>query len=658
MAHSIPQREKAQAGLEADTKYSFERIDWPAGWCLVSVPDTLFNETAIPLLVRCGYQPGSLDVEIPGLTHGASWPVAGNSELRMTPHGFRIIEESDTGDRILSVLKLDASTLLAEGSPESLSPWLEPDEGSDRSGTHQIIAAGRYAMATYLHRFDDLARLAIVSGTADHDALLTRARGLVHQSAHQLLDAVLARRTPSVHSASRFPLTPLDKLVSRLRPASPTLPYPWLANEEEEPEWRLIALYPAITALLPTYPDLVAGLIGNLLDTMDEDGRLVVAGGNASPLFHGDTEHPLLVQLVWAFFNQHARWPGEPEHGIHQLERYLNAAAQSSTITAAGVSLWPHETAAWSRIISQSGIGTPLPGRSLPASPDAPEPEAAVYADLLDVHTAETEQRTAADQLLTLLEPGDDQPLDTTHIGMAVRCLEAAESWNPELARSLRSGMIPIAASAWCTSITPRNQRNDGVALDAWCALLAQASRTTPARGAWTRWLNQHRRAVSALGLLMVFAMIAFLLTVQFRTTMPTTVYETQLGLAMQDYQMGRYAEAVEKLREIEARGHARNPINLMALGKTYFRARQYDQAAATFATLAEVTPNLPAGHFNHGLSLFQAGDRDKAVEVFESMSERFAQSHPSLAARAAKAAEISRNYGMRENGDAAADEE
>jgi len=152
--------------------------------------------------------------------------------------------------------------------------------------------------------------------------------------------------------------------------------------------------------------------------------------------------------------------------------------------------------------------------------------------------------------------------------------------------------------------------------------------------------------------------LIGFLLTVQFRTTMPTTVYETQMGLVLQDYQLGRYAAAVEKLTDIERRGHARNPINLMALGKTYFRAKQFDKASATFATLMDVAPNLPVAHFNYGLSLFHAGHIGQAIAVFEAMAEQFARSHPAMASRAAKAAEISRFYQGTIRGKATADGE
>jgi len=656
MPHSIPDQEKAQADADLAKTSSPVREGWIPGWCLVSEPETLFNETVIPLLVRCGDKPGSLSLDIPGYQETVRWPATDRTECRLTPHGIRLLEERGDEDEVLSVIRYDASTLLVEGEPSVLDRWMDPDSIREASGAHHLVTVGRYALAWHMHRIEQQARLAIVSGTGDQTMLMARARGLVHQSAHRLLNTLLAQHTE--RTSGRFVVEPRDWLVTRLRPASPTLPFPWLANDEEEPEWRLTALYPALTALMTPYPEIAAGLIGNLLETMHPDGQLPVAGGNASPLFHADVTHPLLIQLILAYFTRHGTWPVPLENHITRLERYLHAFANQESLQPEGLLIWPFEHAAWTRITSDSGLGAPIYEQSTRERIAANDGGTSAWAPLLNARNDDDAPTDAATTCITDTLTGTYGAMDSGKIALITLAMDTWKRWHPRRAFAVYSTVKEAAATAWQAVLQEGGRHPDGVAIAGWCERMAEPIDGSPGKGAVSRWLNHHRRTVSVIAGLLIAGLIGFLLTVQFRTTMPTTVYETQMGLVLQDYQLGRYAAAVEKLTDIERRGHARNPINLMALGKTYFRAKQFDKASATFATLMDVAPNLPVAHFNYGLSLFHAGHIGQAIAVFEAMAEQFARSHPAMASRAAKAAEISRFYQGTIRGKATADGE
>ena len=641
--------------IQTDTaSVSFAIDGWIAGWTFSAPAEALSHETVIPVGLTCGRLPGQFDITIPGWNEPWTISVAANAECRLSAHGIRLIEEGNDQDLIVSVFAHDASTLLVEADEELLLKSIDPESQLTEADATHTISAGKHRIVYYLLRNRSPARLIVVAGAGDAHWLLAKARSLTNLSAHQQLDQALTANSGKGTDSS-YAVMPADYLRSRFRPASATLPYPWLADDEDEPVWRLERLYPVYRALLLTDPMLAAGLMGNLIELMDAEGNLPIAGGNASPVYHGPVRCPLLIGMIMEYVHQTGEWPLELTRQSGKVHAYMHGLLTNrETLSADDIiekevwsMAWPREAAQWMEFIRASNLSSSIgiPSTTWDNQPDRPKSPSLLA--ILDRRIPVAERKIMSSEMVTRLrEDSDllDHQIAREHIIDVVEEVsqldrDAADEWISTVrARYLvtwRAAMTQLASG-------PRSAASDPLVLAGVCSWLEHWKTSDPEQKyRFAGWLNRHRAVVLTSSVVFIGLLISFLLAVQLRSTMPSTVYETRLGMAMQDYQTATYDAAIEKLNDIAASGHQRNPLNLFLLGKVYYRDKQYDKAAEVFQRVVDVNASNPAAHFNLGLSLFKAGQLAEAKAVFERMAETFTRTHPVSAARAARAAAI-----------------
>jgi len=624
---------------------------WIPGWTLTALPDVLFHETAIPLGLACARLPGQFDVDIPGFKEPWTVSINPNAECRMSPHGIRMIEELDDNDIMVSVVKHDASTLLAEADDALLLPSLGPEAVITDSEASVTFNVGKHTLVFILQRSSTPARLVITTGTGETQRLTAKARSYLSISAHAQLDQLLTGQAMSADKPL-YVVTPTDFLLSRFRPASPTLPYPWLANEEDEPAWRMECTYPAFRALLLTHSKLAAGMIGNLVEFVDGEGNVPLAGGHASPIFNGPPRCPMLITMIMAYFHQTRAWPINPAIHTRRLETYIKAISNAEPSDEVMYShAVKHELIQWNEFVRQSGVSLTdqLHHSPNPIHHSAEQTES--ISALLDQQTPVQTRKTMATTLLESIQQHSEFLLSEENLVFIPDVLNelsdidrsSLSDWVTTIRRQIAPSWQNVMANVTSPTAPTQSERLTLIGVCSW--LEHWKSKDPEQHHQVAGWFNQHRFTLLASCGLLVALLAGFLFSVQFRSTMPLTVYETQMGMALQDYQTGNYPAAIETLEDIGRRGHQNNPINVFLLGKIYYRNKNYTEAIDAFQSVVKARPNSPAGYYNLGLSLFQHGEIEASKKVFIEMSDIFARTHPSSAARAVRAAEIVSRY-------------
>jgi hypothetical protein len=645
--------------IQADTEpFSIAISGWISGWTFSAPTEALNHETTIPIGLSCCRLPGQFVIDIPGLKEAWILPVSPQAECRLSAHGVRLIEEGDEQDAIVSVCLHDASTMLVEADEALLLRSIDPESLITEADVTHTVNAGKHRIVFFLQRNRSPSRLIVVSGAGEAQGLLAKARSFTNLSAHQQLDHTLSANTRDGTDPS-YAVMPAEYVRSRFRPASATLPFPWLADDEDEPVWRLERLYPVYRALLLTDPVLAAGLVGNLIEMIDSNGNLPIAGGNASPIYHGPVYCPLLIGMIMDYVHQTGEWPFERSSHTGKLQTYMHGLLNNQQVRSTDEVIeaeiwsmaWPREASQWLALIRESGMTSNLgiPSTTWDDRPDRPMSPSLLA--MLDHRIPAIERKKMASELLTQI--GEDTGLLDHEIARE-RMIDIVEEV-AQLDRDAADHWITIVRRqfglAWKDAMGnlaggPRLTGADPLVLAGVCSWIEHWKTSDPEQKyRIAGWLNRHRKTMLAATGVMISLLITFLFAVQLRSTMPSTVYETRLGMAMQDYQTATYDAAIEKLNDIAASGHQRNPLNLFLLGKVYYRNKQYDKAAEVFQRVVEVNASNPSAHFNLGLSLFKAGRPTEAKEVFVAMSEVFARTHPVSAARAARAAVIVDRY-------------
>ena len=565
------------------------------------------------------------------------------------------MEEGDQ-DTVISIFKLDPSSLIVEGPEKILGATLDPDAVQKGDESFIVVPAGRMSLAFFLYRGDEQSRLVITVGTGDQDGIIARARNHAASSAHQRMDHTLAEHD----SKGEQPLQarePLSWIISRMRPATSTIPCPWITNDEDEPAWRLASLYPAFLTMLDEFPDIAAGLLTNLIDGVDEDGKVPLAGGNASPIFYGHTDTPIIIQMVMDFMRRRGYWPMEQNLLGKRLSIYMTGTGRwisgnSADVTRETTLHWLREHHAWQKFLDHTGYtsgaheNARIPKAVSPGLPAVDSADSQLL-DLLDPSVSQG-QKSAAAEIVDRIVAGLAQGTHGRNLPLLFFALHHAPDWKdaklPEQLNSLHASLL----SLWQEKFGSLDRTKDPdeepdllflAGLCEWSNPQLQKEKIRQNRivGIFYR----HRRLLIGTAAVAILLFLAFFLRVQTRSTMPTTVFETQIGLARQDYEFKRYDQAIDRLLEIEARDNQRNPVNLFLLGKVYYQVGRYDDAVKVNMRVTEIIPDTPPAWFNLGLSQFRAGDAAQAMETFAFTAEQFGRTHPSIAARAMRARQI-----------------
>jgi hypothetical protein len=637
---------------------------WLSGWTFVPAAPALFRETTAPLIVTTFPGP-AVECTVSHASQHVVFPHHESAEALIYPWGFRLRCAMDDDEALASLVRMDAGTALLECDVR-LAPEPEGDFKPAGTGATDRVAEERLAdqaLLTLTRVFDHTMRIVWVAGVGSTQALLARARALMDRGAHRELDRLVSLYESPARGA-HTPPPALDYLISRLRPATTTLAYPWLADAEGEPVWDLAQLYPAVCCLIEAEPAIAVGLVQNVLDHLGADGSLPVAGGHVSPIFRGLASAPLLIRTVTACFHKTGQWPGDLSSLIPRCARYL--VAQGSGQAPDPVSEHRHPII---RLALRQEIVLWHDMRSRSADPAPGEPDTLrligeqtlggrlghpVVAALMNPSDHRTLRRIAPSDLL---EAADTWMNDTTVPAVTRRALfrvmyerlagidpgraaawvhqaphlhDAPATWLPtEPGESLHHDRDQLAAAltaAWTCTVPVPNPR----------ARLSLATRTA-------RWLNMRPRALAWVIALCLLATAAGLFSVQFRDTMPPRVFETRLGMAMQYYRDGSYDQAAAVVDEMRARGHKTHPHLIALAGRIEYHRGNLRAAETLFSNLVERRSDDPVPAYNLALIRFEQGHHKEATSRFDTIATEFSASHPSLAQRAAAAAALSR---------------
>jgi tetratricopeptide (TPR) repeat protein len=635
---------------------------WIGGWTLSSPSDVLSRETASPLGIVLADRPLSLQVDIPGRAATISFPPGQNLFSSICAYGLRIQSSSPEENYLCSCFKLDASTLIIEADNRFLSGFSDEPEANSGPESVMVVTSGHHHLVAIINRQKSPSRMVLMSGAGEREGLLTKARSFIHHSAHARFDQVYAgsRREPTGRTAS---LSSYDYVISRLRPASPSMPYPWLTDADAEPLWDTGLVYSLFNSLLARDKHAAAGILKNSVELIKPDGSIPVAGGNSSPLFSGTAAYPVLMRMILLYFQRTGDWPFDLAEKAGALSHYLvhameqrNDDPDGTFSTALYVTLIHNEVAIWKEI--HLVAGQPLDqsirhinktyelfnqAQSLDQSPENE------WLALIDRRHPSAQRMLTAEKYSRVIFRelvDDDDPAWWT---FALIILEELSTINHRIHNQWLNEINSIAVQRWqnsCRTINVERRIHHTSRLlvtagfHSWLGSLAK-SMTLSVIVEYLTWMNRYRTWVIGLAAAAIIAAGGYLITVQMRTTMTFAEYETRLGLVMQDYHSGKFQDALAKLDEMEKKENRKNPLTSFIIGKVHYRQKSYRDAAAYFAQVIERTPDDASAHFNLGLSHFRAGEYETAGQIFRKTASKFEQTNPSLAARARQAEKI-----------------
>jgi len=635
---------------------------WIGGWTLSSPSEVLSRETASPLGIVLTDQPLSLQVDIPGRTATISFPPGQNLISSIYAHGFRIQSSKPEEEYLCSCFKMDASTLLVEADDRLLGGFSDEPAANSGPESVMVVTSGQHHLVAVINRQKSPSRMVLMSGAGDRDGLLTKARSFIHHSAHARFDQVIAesRREPSGKSAV---FTSYDYVISRLRAASPSMPYPWLADADEEPVWDTGLMYALFNSLLARDQQAAAGLLKNSVELIQPDGSIPVAGGNASPVFFGTAAYPVLMRMILLYFQRTGDWPIDLAENADALSQYLvhameqrNDDPDGTYSTSLYLTLIHNEVAIWKEIHLVAGQPLDQSIRQIKKTYDLfnqaqslnqlPENE---WLALIDRRHPPAQRMQTAEKYSRVIfrELVDDD--DAAWWTFAQIILEELSIINHRIHNQWLNEINSISTQRWHDAVirvkSERLIHHSSHLLvmagfHSWLTNLARSMTLSVFIGCLT-WMNRKRKWVIGMAAIITMLIGGYLLTVQMRPTMTNAEYETKVGLALQDYQSGLYPEALTKMTEIEKKEDRKNPITNFIIGKIHYRQKAYRDAVAYFALVTEQTPDNAAAHFNLGLSHFRAGEYEAAGRAFQTTVSKFERTNPTLAARARQAGKI-----------------
>jgi tetratricopeptide (TPR) repeat protein len=665
-------KDVAASVMDAGNKDKYVK-GWFTGWTLSAATGELFRETASPLGVHFSDQPGVINLKIPGLEAQVALPLPEKLSCQLCAEGIRILGESGEHTSVSSCFKLDANTLLIESETKPVFTIKEPAQGQLLEDGACMATTGIFHMVCVSAPSATTSRLVVHTGKGDQRTLAAKARGfLTTASAHEHLDAALiALHADASLSAKSFSLVfhPMDYLKSRLRAASPHIPYPWIADADEQPIWDLSILYPIIQAMIGRHDDIAEGLIQNFVELVDQDGCPPIAGGAIDKPRHGPAAFPLLVRIYFSFHQETGMWPGDIGRSIESLSRYLvTAIRRTHELPADDDFSELYRTLVHSEVVIWNDLHL-LASRPKEAALDR------VTSESRSLHHHHGDSRAGQQPWIAILDRREKTSLRQATAGTFLdivkhRLVNLDDSFNPSIVG------LSIIASEELSQIDHREyyrwlQELDAAADTVWSyadesvretrclyhdlefiAITGFMSRVKARHATLLRardnnmhlammWLSRHRRAlVSAIGLFLLLG-AGWLLMVQFRPTMPLTVFETQIGLAMQHYKNEDWDSALVKLAEIQRRGHSGNELVGILKANVQFRKHDYQSALDGYQELLRKNPGNINARFNLGLSFFRMKQYDEARQQFSALSAEFNQTHPFMSERSRLAATI-----------------
>ncbi|HMO51401.1 MAG TPA: tetratricopeptide repeat protein [Kiritimatiellia bacterium] len=650
---------------------------WAPGWTLTAPSEHLFRETSTPLHVSLHSTPLTLQIEIHGIRAEVVLSLATPYRLSLSAHGLRVSTDREDGSANFSFVQIDGTTLLMEADETALSFAADGEIVERQHPPAFVVSSAPYHVIMVVDWSIIPNRMAITSGTGDIDLLVQKARTHLAWSAHDHMDQLLRDRKITVGGSGEtadIHAEAYEFLKSRLRPACPKIPFPWLAGDRQEPAWDLAMIGLVSLMLRPREPELAQGLLENIIELIDQNGNLPSAHGDVQPLRHDAARFPILLQLFVSNYRQTGRWPVELTQAAPALSRYFEALLDQAPQRASNQEddqrfriLVRQEWRAWGEIlhiggrqIEQNSRGIREKIRAHNLEERIPFREGAwwLLVDESSARLLKTDDWLQELRALRMRCHDDPAYLNADRWIWMTLIANRLPEVAPNAEAEWRSWLRDEAVRAW------RERRNAlfGAGSPAPGSLVSLAAAVglnqgilegdttipgsaTVAGASFVQWLNQRRKtlAVGIAALLLLFTSGVLLL--QCRRTLPRSVFETRIGMMLHFYAAGDYTTALEKLEELEKRGHADSPILRAIKGRVFFKQRAYDRAIDEFAFVANRHDFDPIPLYNLGVSQFYAGRHQDAVETFGRVIDGFSQTHPVLAARAQRALEIALTF-------------
>ena len=637
---------------------------WQARRTLAAPPDRLYRATVNSLDVCLSDKPSVLELQLGGLSLTLSIPSTYPLVYRVCAHGLRATGEVDQQQVVASCFKPEPGVVLFEAD-EVLWPVVLENGGQNHpAGQENVWSHGKHHLVMLTVHIATARRMVLLAGTGQPEQLIARARTYTDGSAHQQLDTAFREFQSDSHVHKS-----LDFLLSRLRPASPLIPYPWFAGSDGEPVWNAGTVYLLAHAMMEHEPGIAAGLINNLVELMDQEGNQPAFGGHAHEMIMESPAHPLLLRLYAHYHRVMTTWPGELERAMPTLDAYLVRVIEQTTAAKTNhhvdlLNSWlaSQEIVCWEQMQlhlvgtreSAKRVRAQLHSMVAPAAPNQPSNEKPTWLRLLDHRTTSDKHvehsiRAYLDGAPTESVISLDSPNATTSNLLLLMIAEELKTTDHERTDDWTRRMIEreTGQSIATTRVDDMEHLMESVALSVWASAQQPLNKSGLKKQphASMVWLNRKRRWLTAAAVVLLSIGLVWLIRIQSRPTMPTSVYEASMGVALQHYQSGRMDMAMEKLLEMEDRG-AKNHAGLQFVkGKVYFRLKEYDKAIECFEYAARARPGNVAPEFNIGLCLFHKKEYQNAAAMFEALSRRLARTQPTLAMKARRAAEIAAEF-------------
>jgi tetratricopeptide (TPR) repeat protein len=628
---------------------------WTGGWSISSPAAGLLQETLSPLRVELSETPGRILLATPKIKGELFMTDPADGALSLFANGVRMVRETDEGTRLFSFYKPQPNALVIEADDPHLDFISEGDIEQLDDGNTVVAASGQHRMVIVANWKRSPVRMAVLSGTGESAQLAARARTLLNTSAHLALDALRpsATVTPAAGGAT---IEPHAYLTGRMRPASTIWPGPWLAGHEEEPVFNMAIQFLLARALAADDDALPAGLAGTVLEVLSartHDARLLAEIARL----------PLLLQIMQRLPAQQEHWLAAAAAHAPAIEAYLEETGKpwsyvhgSLSPLAARLRPWlaRREKQAWKALADRAGVAfssamTPPP---VPGADDPP------WLLLLDEDRAAAMDATAIEEALDALthslEEGDDGEDTVACWSMALLIADDSILMaRPALRRAFRQRLMKLAAERWRARASAMLEAgwvtyDDRDLAVAAVALWAQVNPPDDASsdgeaGRAILWrLSIRRRRLVAIAAVTTLLFVAWLVSVQFRRSLPPSAFETRIGMIQHFYQTGAYDTALEKLDELERTGALGAGTLDLWRGKVLYRMGRFAEAAEAFLGAAEELEENPSPRFNRALSQFKQQQYADAQSSFEALAGQFKTTHPATAARALRAAAIS----------------
>lgn len=640
---------------------------WLSGWTLAAQAAELERETFSSLEVTLSRQPFLLECETPGVDTLINFSPTGRTSCHLCAQGIRIVDEHADQDLIASCMKIDSMSLVIEADKALIKDFLTSDEMEHKSDeSYLFLGTAHNHLAIIVDRKVNPVRLSVVAGTGDRERMLSRARGHLSIEVHQTLDTLLSDAEKSNDGAQpdiAETINPLEYLKSRMRPATPRIPHPWLSDSENEPVWNLGITYPVANGLLCCEANHATSLLRNLLEVMDSEGALPLAGGNISHPFTGPTWFPLLARMTLQTYLATRQWPSEVDQTIDRIHLYLDQIVNAinepdnlKLLTHAFVVLFNDELNCLSHIYQLAGRSSeerlrklktqvlPLPSAKSDEADRPDELLVAFMSTMTDSMTSSDNRHQTAAITALLSDTARD-----VHPTTWLLTMTAAENYsriNYRYYSEWITGLNAIAVKRWGV-LSDHAKSNADILSDPGTMALAgfliwSSDRKREAfdriklrQQALIAFVNRRKKWLLGSAIALILALGIFLISVQMRSTMPNSIFETNFGMAVQLYSTGMYEESLRIIDDMENRGAVNNPMLVFQKGKIHYRMQNYPAAIECFTFCRDIVPDSPAYLYNLGLSLAQNGDRESALLIFDSITTTFKTAHPALASRA-----------------------